>query len=74
VVVAKFAAAGLIDRLGKGSTARITCVVAVIGNLIVAASPLAAAVGLGRLLCGGSLGLALVLGPVPLGGRPQVGR
>ena len=76
VVVAKLAAAGLIDRIGTGPAARVTCVAAVIGNLIVAASPIAAHSRRRPVAvrCQPGAGPGAGASAVPLGGRPPVGR
>lgn len=76
LVAAKLVVAGAIGRFGTPTVARVCCLAALVGNLMIALSPVALGVGVGRFLCGGALGLALVLGPVlarASGGAKQVG-
>ncbi len=64
LVVAKLGAATVTRRIGVIAAARITCLAAVVGNVVIAVSPVFAGVAAGRLLAGVGLGMALVLGPV----------
>jgi predicted MFS family arabinose efflux permease len=64
LVVAKLGAAELTRRIGSGAGARVACLAALAGNVLIAVSPAFAGVAAGRLLAGFSLGLVLVLGPV----------
>src|SRR5262245_26774535 len=64
LVIVKLGAASLTRRLGVGGAARMTCLAALVGNVVIAVSPAFAGVAAGRLLAGIGLGMALVLGPV----------
>jgi hypothetical protein len=64
LVIAKLGVAALTRRIGVIVAARITCLAAVVGNVVIAVSPVFVGVAAGRLLAGVGLGMALVLGPV----------
>jgi MFS family permease len=64
LVFAKLGAAPLSRAVGSGGAARTACISAVVGNVIIAVSPVFAGIAAGRLLAGFSLGLGLVMGPV----------
>jgi hypothetical protein len=68
LVIAKLGVAWMARRIGVVAAARITCIAALAGNVVIALSPAFAGVAAGRLLAGVGLGMALVLGPV-LAGR-----
>src|SRR6185436_12228354 len=63
LVIAKLGAASATRRIGVAAAARFTCAAAVVGNVVIALSPVFAGVAAGRLLAGIGLGMALVLGP-----------
>jgi hypothetical protein len=57
-------APGLAKRTGVAGAARLGCVMCGVGNLVFALSPWFAGLLVARVLVGGGLGLALVLGPI----------
>jgi predicted MFS family arabinose efflux permease len=64
LVAAKLGAAGITGRMGADGAARLACAAAILGNVLLALSPIYLGLAAGRLLAGIGLGLALVLGPV----------
>jgi predicted MFS family arabinose efflux permease len=64
ILVATVAAPELAKRTGVAGAARLGCVLCGVGNLVFALSPWFAGLLVARVLVGGGLGLALVLGPI----------